>query len=347
MRNHTLPLPAHYDPSRVGEIWRVPYESRAQEAKAWRARYDISPASADGFKVCLLLVDVQNTFCIPGFELYVGGRSGTGAVDDNRRLCEFIYRNLNAITQIIATMDTHTAMQIFHPVFLINEKGEHPAPFTLVSVEDIEAGVWRFNPAVTNDLHIDEKFGQRYLRHYVRKLKEGGKYELTIWPYHAMLGGLGHALVPAVEEAIFFHGLARFSQPDFQVKGNNPFTENYSVLRPEITGEVEGKLIAESNTALAQKLLSFDAVIIAGQAKSHCVAWTIDDLLKQAKSLRRNLAQKVYLLEDCTSPVVVPGVIDYTEPADAAFQKFAAAGMHLARSTELPAGRPGLEATSE
>lgn len=347
MRNHTLPLPAHYDPSRVGEIWRVPYESRAQEAKAWRARYDISPASADGFKVCLLLVDVQNTFCIPGFELYVGGRSGTGAVDDNRRLCEFIYRNLNAITQIIATMDTHTAMQIFHAVFLINEKGEHPAPFTLVSVEDIEAGVWRFNPAVANDLHIDEKFGQHYLRHYVRKLKEGGKYELTIWPYHAMLGGLGHALVPAVEEAIFFHSLARFSQPDFQVKGNNPFTENYSVLRPEITGEVEGKLIAESNTALAQKLLSFDAVIIAGQAKSHCVAWTIDDLLKDAKSLRRNLAQKVYLLEDCTSPVVVPGVIDYTEPADAAFQKFAAAGMHLARSTEPPAGRPGFEATSE
>jgi nicotinamidase-related amidase len=235
-------------------------------------------------------------------------------------------------------------MQIFHPVFLINEKGEHPAPFTLVAVEDIEAGVWRFNPAVANDLHIDEKFGQRYLQHYVRKLKDGGKYELTIWPYHAMLGGLGHALVPAVEEAIFFHSLARFSQPDFQVKGNNPFTENYSVLRPEITGEVEGKLIAESNTALAQKLLSFDAVIIAGQAKSHCVAWTIDDLLKDAKSLRRNLAQKVYLLEDCTSPVVVPGVIDYTEQADRAFQKFAAAGMHLARSTEPLAGRPGFEA---
>lgn len=344
MRTQTLPLPAHYDPTRVGEIWRVPYESRAQEAKAWRARYDISPSSADGFKVCLLLVDVQNTFCIPGFELYVGGRSGTGAVDDNRRLCEFIYRNLDLITQIIATMDTHTAMQIFHPVFLINAKGEHPAPFTHVAVDDVETGVWRFNPAVANNLQIDEKFGQRYLQHYVRKLKEGGKYELTVWPYHAMLGGLGHALVPAIEEAIFFHSLARFSQPDFQVKGNNPFTENYSVLRPEITGEVEGKFIAESNARLVQKLLSFDAVIIAGQAKSHCVAWTIADLLKEATALRQALAQKVYLLEDCTSPVVVPGVIDYTEQADAAFQKFAEAGMHLARSTAPLASWPGFDA---
>jgi len=29
--------------------------------------------------------------------------------------------------------------------------------------------------------------------------------------------------------------------------------------------------------------------------------------------------EKVYLLEDCTSPVVIPGVIDYTDLADAAF----------------------------
>ncbi|HEY9295991.1 MAG TPA: isochorismatase, partial [Phormidium sp.] len=46
------------------------------------------------------------------------------------------------------------------------------------------------------------------------------------------------------------------------------------------------------------------------------------------------LAKKVYLLEDCTSPVVVPGVIDFTEQADAAFQKFADAGMHIVKSTD-------------
>jgi nicotinamidase-related amidase len=55
-----------------------------------------------------------------------------------------------------------------------------------------------------------------------------------------------------------------------------------------------------------------------------------------------SLVSKVYLLEDCTSPVVVPGVIDYTEQADAAFQKFADAGMHLVRSTNPIASWPGL-----
>jgi len=44
--------------------------------------------------------------------------------------------------------------------------------------------------------------------------------------------------------------------------------------------------------------------------------------------------KKVYLLEDCTSPVVVPGVIDCTEQADAAFRRFAGAGMHIVRSTD-------------
>jgi hypothetical protein len=47
-------------------------------------------------------------------------------------------------------------------------------------------------------------------------------------------------------------------------------------------------------------------------------------------------------LEDCTSPVVVPGVVDYTDQADAAFQRFAGAGMHLIRSDQPIASWPGL-----
>jgi nicotinamidase-related amidase len=73
--------------------------------------------------------------------------------------------------------------------------------------------------------------------------------------------------------------------------------------------------------------------VIAGQAKSHCVAWTIADLLDDLRKEDPALAQKIYLLEDCTSPVVVPGA-DYTEQADAAFARFAEAGMHLVKSTD-------------
>jgi nicotinamidase-related amidase len=329
-----LPLPAHYHPDRVSEVWPVPYEDMAAAADAWAAEHDLRPAREDAVSVCLVCVDVQNTFCLPGFELYVQGRSGTGAVDDNRRLVEFLYRNLDIVSQIVPTLDTHMAMQIFHAVWLVDDDGNHPAPYTLVTVQDVFDGRWRPNPEVVRALGLDEEYVRRYLIHYVQRLARGGKYALTIWPYHAMLGGIGHALVPAVEEAIFFHGIARASQPDFRVKGNNPLTEHYSILGPEVVDDQRGNAIGEKNRPLIEKLLSFDAVLIAGQAKSHCVAWTIDDLLTGITAVDRSLAEKVYLLEDCTSPVVVPGVVDWTDDADAAFERFAAAGMHVVRSTE-------------
>jgi len=151
-----------------------------------------------------------------------------------------------------------------------------------------------------------------------------------------MLGGIGHALVSSVEEAIFFHSIARNSQAQFEIKGNNPLTENYSVLSPEILNSFDNSPIAEKNNRLIKQLLDFDKIIIAGQAKSHCVAWTIDDLLTDIKKIDINLAKKVYLLENCTSPVVVPGVVDYTEQADAAFNRFAQAGMRTVNSEQLP-----------
>jgi nicotinamidase-related amidase len=337
-----LPVPPHFDPGAVGRVWRVPYEDRAREAAAWAAEHGLRPAAEDAFRVCLLAVDVQNTFCIPEFELFVAGRSGTGAVDDNRRLCEFVYRNLGTITQVFPSLDTHHAMQVFHAIWLVDEDGNHPATYTLVSAEDVASGRWRMNTAVAEALGLDPDYAVRHLAHYTRQLAQGGKYDLTIWPYHAMLGGIGHALVSAVEEAIFFHGVARYSQPRFQVKGDNPLTEHYSMLGPEVTEGPDGDPLGAKNTALIDALLTFDAVVVAGQAKSHCVAWTIDDLLEGDEARMRRLAERTYLLEDCTSPVVVPGVVDYTEAADAAFERYREAGMHIVRSTAAIQGWPGV-----
>ena len=338
-----LPLPPHYDPERVGEVWRVPYEERARSAVAWAEEHELWPAADDAFRICLVAVDVQNTFCIPGFELFVAGRSGTGAVDDNRRLCEFVYRNLGTISEVVPTLDTHRALQVFHALWLVDEHGRHPEPYTLVSPEDVESGRWRVNPEAVESVGFEADYAQRQLLYYTRRLAESGKYNLTIWPYHAMLGGIGHALVSSVEEAIFFHTVGRSSQPDFQPKGQNPLTEHYSVFGPEVTEGPDGETIAGLNEALIHELMQFDAVIVAGQAKSHCVAWTIDDLLEGDDERERALAPRTYLLEDCTSPVVAPAM-DYTEQADAAFERFAAAGMHVVRSTEPISSWPGIPA---
>ena len=328
-------LPTFFNLDHVQEVYRIPYQSRAIAAESWAQKYNLQPAFTDHKKIGLLLIDVQNTFCIPDFELFVAGKSGMGAVEDNQRLCQFIYRNLGSITEIIPTMDSHTAMQIFHPIFWLNDSGEHPTPATTISLSDVEQGRWKVNLDLACGLNADAKQLQQHALHYVQKLSEQGKYPLTIWPYHSMLGGIGHALVSAVEEATFFHSIARKSPTSFELKGDNPLTENYSVLSPEVVDTSDGKTIADKNSPLIQKLLNFDALIIAGQAKSHCVAWTVENLLTEIKQQDLNLAQKIYLLEDCMSPVVIPGVVDFTPQADQAFKTFADAGMNLIKSTEM------------
>ncbi|MBI3168103.1 MAG: isochorismatase [Chloroflexi bacterium] len=329
-----LPIPDFFDSARVGEIWKVDYAACAEDAHKFALQHDLKPASASTERISLMLIDVQNTFCMPGFELFVSGRSGNGAVEDNVRLCKFIYRNLGRLTHIIATMDTHMSQQIFHPIFFIDADGNHPAPYTDIHVDELQSGKWKFNPALSAQFNIAPEYGQHMILHYAETLKETGKYALTIWPYHAMLGGIGHALVPAVEEAIFFHSHARIDQPYFAIKGDKPFTENYSVVGPEVLTGPMGEVLGTHDPQFIQHLQEVDKLYIAGQAKSHCVAWTVQDLLDDILATEPELAKKVYLLDDCSSAVVVPGVVDHTEAANDAYAWFAQAGMHIVKSTD-------------
>ncbi len=329
-----LPIPAFFNADRVGEVWRVPYQEREAEAKAWARLHRISPASEDIQKIALVLIDVQNTFCIPGFELFVGGSSGIGAVEDNRRLCEFIYHHLNIITTIVATLDTHRAFQIFHPLMIVNENGEHPSPMTTITVKDVREGKWKFNPEASFSLGMSAEEGQRQLFHYVNELARKGKFDLTIWPYHAMLGGIGHALVSSVEEAIFFHTVARSSQARFELKGDAPLTENYSAIRPEVIQDAQGEIMGRENPFFMHLLQEMDAVLVAGQAKSHCVNWTLEDWLADIQKINPRLATKIYILEDCMSPVVIPGVVDYSAQTDEAFARYAKTGMQRVRAID-------------
>ncbi|MEO8284976.1 MAG: isochorismatase [Chloroflexota bacterium] len=343
-----LPVPGHFDPAKADKVWPVDYLQIERDGEAWYKLYDIEPAVTDKVKTALLVIDAQITFCIPGYELFVGGRSGRGAVDDNIRLCEFIYRNMRHITRVFPTMDTHTQFQIFHPLFFVNDAGEHPQPYTVITHEDVANGTWKVNPRATNSLGGNYLGLQRHLDYYTNELEKSGKYALIVWPPHAMLGGIGHALAPVVHEAVEFFNVVRASQTGFEIKGGHPLTENYSVLLPEVTTTSGGAPLpnAQKNYKFIEKLIDpdagFDVIGIAGQALSHCVAWTIDDLLKDILAKDPAAARKVHIIRDCSSPVVTP-YQDFTPDAEAALDRFAAAGMHIVRSTDPITSWPGYQ----
>ena len=100
--------------------------------------------------------------------------------------------------------------------------------------------------------------------------------------------------VSSVEEAIFFHSIARTTQYDFEIKGDKPFTENYSVIGPEVLTGPMGETLGTHNTKFIEQLQAVDKLIIAGQAKCHCVAWTVSDLLDDIHAVDPALAKKVY-----------------------------------------------------
>jgi nicotinamidase-related amidase len=278
----------------------------------------------------------------------LAGRSGTGAIDDNRRLAELIYRNLGAITEITTTMDTHLAYQIFFPEFWLGKDDRPLTAHRTVTAAELRAGDLRPNPAMARWL-----CGGNYtwlckqVLHYCEELERAGKYQLYLWPPHCLLGTDGHALAGVIAEARLFHSYARVAQSTVEVKGGNPLTENYSVLRPEVLSRFDRGAVAQRNTQFLQTLLAADAVIIAGQAASHCVKSTIDDLLTELVSVDAELARKIYLVTDCMSSVTVPDgkggfAVDFTAQAEAALERFAAAGMNLVTSTTPIASWPGL-----
>lgn len=347
MTSYELTAPSFYDPANVANMLRyIDYSNIEAAALAARERENVTLAATDSLRVALLPIDVQLTFCDPKGQLYVGGRSGTGAVDDSRRTCEFIYRNARVITRIHPTMDTHRRAQIFHSAFWLDAKGKQVAPYSMITLDGVESGEFQVNPkvafsAVGNASAI--AYLQAYARHYVKKLTSDGKYALFVWPYHAMLGGTEHAFVPSVHEAFFYHNALRESETSHEIKGGNPLSENYAITHPEVTQDHKGRAIGARNQKFLEALLNYDVVIICGQAKSHCVAWTISGVLEDIQQRDPALAKKIYLVEDLSSPVVTP-VIDFTDMADEAYSKFAKAGMHVVKSTTPMNQWPGIAA---
>jgi nicotinamidase-related amidase len=345
----TLPLPPFYDPARAADARYAPDPSAVFAAAAdWRRAHDVKPSGSDKRSLHLLLIDVQKDFCFPEGSLYVGGRSGRGAIDDSRRIAEFVYRNLGALTNVTTTLDTHFAFQIFFPSFWLDAAGAPLQPFREIVADDVRSGRVRPNPAVAAWL-----CGGNYAwlvdqcAFYCEELERAGKYKLYLWPPHCLLGSDGHALVGLLHEARLFHAFVRSAQSWCEVKGGNPLTENYSVLRPEVLLRHDGQPLAQRNAQFVKTLLGSDAVIIAGQAASHCVKSSIDDLLHEIVAQDPKLARKVYVLTDCMSSVTVPDGkggfhADFTPQAEEAQRRFADAGMHLVQSTTPIDAWPGM-----
>ncbi len=348
-----LPVPSFYAPTHAAQFaYRPDPALLFERALLFRTEHGVAPAGADARHVRLLLVDAQRDFCFPEGSLFVGGRSGRGALEDNDRLARFIYRNLRHLSEITCTLDTHLPFQIFFPSFWRGRDGEPLPAHREVRAADVRAGEAVPNPDVAAWLcGGDTAWLQRQAEFYCDSLERAGRYTLYLWPPHCLLGGDGHALAGVVQEARLFHAYARGARNGTLAKGSHPLTENYSALSPEVLLHFDGSPLEAPNHAFLNELLAADALIVAGQAASHCVRSTLDDLLEAIRARDARLAGRVYVLRDAMSAVAVPDparpgafLFDFTPQAEAAFDRWREAGMHVVDTATPMAEWPGFAA---
>lgn len=308
--------PTFYDAAKVGTVYEPRWPDILQAGL--EARKDVVPAAKDkiGQKVALLSIDDQVGFCNQD----VGTLYVPGAEDDIRRGIDFLFKNLEHFTSLYASLDTHLAYHIFYSLWWMDKSGKLPDPFTLIPVQDVENGTWM--PTVDPVESVK----------YVKELKAQGNKDLCIWPFHTMLGTLGHIMDPALYEAFFYHAVARRTQTVFLTKGMINNTEMYGILSPEVRkpNHPQGGF----NTDFLKMLMNHDKLFIMGQAKSHCVLASIIQIHDYFKDDDPDILKKVYILEDCMSSVQHPQV-DFEAIAQAAFDTFRNSGINIVKSTDV------------
>jgi len=287
-------------------------------------------------RISILCIDPQNDFVDPKGSLYV-----PGADDDMDRLSKFIAANQDKISGIAVSLDTHDVIDISHPTFWMDPEGNPVEPFT--TIKHKEAKGRKYTAAITQDefggiKKVDLKDPsydfdthmtyQRGSVEYLSDLEEAGK-EHTIWPIHCVSGSWGHAIYDPLMKVIKDWSIATANNHKILYKGQFAFSEHYGIFEAEVPVPQVSETTRHS--MMVQNLVNYlvgtaqfgydngmDKIYLCGEAKSHCVATSIKQIIdfsKEDDDFKR-LLDRVVIVEDCMSSV--PG---FENIADDIFQE--------------------------
>ena len=234
----------------------------------------------------LLVIDPQVDFCYAGFtitESILEGKTDeekaliielskpgalfvNGADKDMSRLAKAVKKISHKIWDIHVTLDSHHLLDIAHPLFWKGIDGKHPNPFTIISEQDVKDGVWT---ASIHELRNDAL-------KYVSALAANKRYPLCIWPPHCLIGSNGYKIVPELFDAFCEWEKDSKEIVDYVTKGSNFMTEHYSAVMADVPDPSDPG--TQLNTRLINILKEADRILIAGEASSHCLKFTIEDI---------------------------------------------------------------------
>jgi nicotinamidase/pyrazinamidase len=267
--------------------------------------------------VHLVVIDPQNDFCdINGAALPV-----PGAVEDMKRTAKMIERIGHRLDDIHVTLDSHRLFDIAHPLLWTDQNGNSPKPFTAISFADVKNSVWTPRNPTLRQMALD----------YTGALEAKGKYTLLIWPPHCLIGTEGHNVHPVLNAVLQEWSLKEVAMVDYVTKGSNWKTEHYGALEAEVPDPNDPG--TSLNTDFLTMLASADIIGIDGEASSHCVMATVNQI---ADNIGQEHIKKFHLLTDGMSPVpAIPNVVDFPAIAQAWLKDMKRKGMTLTTTTDF------------
>lgn len=261
-------------------------------------------------KIDLLIIDPQMDFCSPDGSLFV-----PGADKDCERAATMIRRLIPKINDIHVTKDEHHYFDRAHPSFLIDSKGEHPRPFTIIPLDDMKNGKWR---SVLPQYQKDTE-------DYLQALLDNKRYAHCIWPPHCLIGSEGNKIVPEVWDALHAWEIKhKTANVDYVTKGSNFLIEHYSAVQAEVPQADDPT--TQLNTGLIQVLQTADIIALFGEALTQCVANTGTDI---ANNFGEENIKKIVLIKDLCSSV--PG---FEHLAEAFIKDLTGRGMQICEKSE-------------
>eukprot|EP01038_Epipyxis_sp_PR26KG_P010761 gene10761-14452_t len=245
-------------------------------------------------KFMLFIIDPQNDF-------HEGGALAVpNADDDSSRIADLIDRLGDQISDIFVSMDSHYPTHIAHAAYWKHPTNPNlkPKPFDKITFKDLVHGNW-----VPRD---DSEENIKWVKYYTNKLQaDNDKFTLTIWPEHCLVGSRGHAVVPIINSALQRWAEKSPRTVKYIMKGMNVRTEFYSALSAEVEDKDDPS--TKFNYELLSTLETCDKLLICGQASSHCVNYTLRDIM----SHWHGETSRIIYLDDCSSPV--KGFSEYSE----------------------------------
>lgn len=278
-------------------------------------------------KVFLMIIDPQNDFMDqPGAGLPV-----PGATADMDRLAKMITRLDRKIDDIYVTLDSHHLVDVGHPAMWQDEHGNPPAPFTVIMAADIRSGRWTPRNANAKPAILGGETIRDYFIRYAETLEAKGQYVLMVWSVHCLIGSKGQAVYAPLMKSLNAWADHEFANVNWITKGTNPWTEHYGGLEAEVPMPSDPS--TGLNVALLDALQEADIIAFAGEAASHCVLSTVQQVVDNVDP---KLLKKMHLLTDCMSPIpAVPGGPDFPAITSKWMKDMQKRGMVLTTSSKF------------